>query len=138
MTRNSRLYGVRNGQLGTIEKIDEKRKVLQVKLDSGSKANIPLKEYEHVKLGYAVTTHKAQGMTAKNSYVLAGGPMQDRELSYVQLSRAKEKTKIYIDKAEAGENLANLSKLVEKSRQKEMALDVLAKASKPQILRRNL
>ena len=120
MTRNSRLYGVRNGQLGTIEKIDTAKKSMKVVLDSGKKTDLPLAEYEHVKLGYAVTTHKAQGITADNVYVLAGGGMQDRELSYVQLSRAKDTTRIYIDKAEAGENLEQISKSMEKSRQKGM------------------
>lgn len=138
MTRNSRLYGVRNGQLGTIEKIDEKKNSIKVKLDSGSKVRLPLAEYEHVKLGYAVTTHKAQGMTAENVYVLAGGSMQDRELSYVQLSRAKNQTKIYIDQAEAGENLSGIAKSMQKSRQKGMALNVLAKAGKARQLGRSI
>lgn len=69
-------------------------------------------------------------MTAKNTYILAGGSMQDREMSYVQVSRAKGKTQIYTDKLEAGENLTALSKQMSKSRQKDLATDVLNKVKR--------
>lgn len=124
-TRNSRAYGVRNGQLATVESVDSRSKSLKAKLDNGEKVNISLSDYDHVKLGYAVTTHKSQGMTAQNTYILAGGPMQDREMSYVQVSRAKGKTRIYTDKVEAGENLTVISRQMSKSRQKDLASDVL-------------
>ena len=123
-TRNSRLHGVRNGQLGTIEALDGPKNSLTAKLDNGQKVKINIGDYEHIKLGYAVTTHKSQGMTAKNTYVLAGGPMQDRELSYVQVSRAKGTTQIYTDKIEAGENLTSLSRQMATSRQKDLAIAV--------------
>ena len=123
-TRNSRLHGVRNGQLGTIEALDGPKNSLTAKLDNGQKVKINIGDYEHIKLGYAVTTHKSQGMTAKNTYVLAGGPMQDRELSYVQVSRAKGMTQIYTDKIEAGENLTSLSRQMATSRQKDLAIAV--------------
>jgi len=130
-TRNSRHYGVRNGQLATITSIDQSKQQLEAKLDSGQNVSIDLKHYEHIKLGYAVTTHKAQGMTAKNAYVLAGGAMQDRELSYVQVSRAKLSTRIYTDKIEAGEKLSSLSQQMSKSRQKTLASDLLPEMPRP-------
>jgi Ti-type conjugative transfer relaxase TraA len=121
--RNSRLYDVRNGELGTIKTVDESGK-LTVEVESGRKVKFALDEYEHVRLGYAVTTHKAQGITVENAYVLAGGSMQDRELSYVQISRARDNTHLYIDKLEAGENLKEMVLTMEHSRAKELALDV--------------
>ena len=129
-TRNSREYGVRNGNLATVEKVNTAKNQLSAKLDNGKKVKINLKDYEHVKLGYAVTTHKSQGMTAKNTYILAGGAMQDREMSYVQVSRASKKTQIYTDKIEAGENLTSLSRQMGKSRQKDLASDLLDKAKR--------
>ena len=56
--------------------------------------------------------------------------MQDREMRYVQVSRAKGKTQIYTDNLEAGENLTALSKQMSKSRQKDLASDVLAKVKR--------
>ncbi|MGV2342204.1 MAG UNVERIFIED_CONTAM: hypothetical protein LVR18_52330 [Planctomycetaceae bacterium] len=35
-------------------------------------------------LGYAATTHKMQGNTVSNSFLLLGGTMTSRELAYVQ------------------------------------------------------
>ena len=54
-----------------------------VRLDDSQRVTLNLKDYQDVKLGYALTTHKAQGATVDHSYVLVGGRMQGRELSYV-------------------------------------------------------
>ena len=122
-TRNSRVYGVKNGSLGTVLTADAFRETLTARLDgSGDEVTVPLSRYQAVKLGYAVTTHKAQGITVENAFVLAGGAMQDRELSYVQLSRTRGETRLYTDRAEAGEGLADLSRQMSNSRQKELAL----------------
>lgn len=132
-SRNSRVHGVRNGQLATVESVDVARNRLKARLDNGKQVNISLEDYDHIKLGYAVTTHKSQGMTAKNTYILAGGAMQDREMSYVQVSRAKGKTQIYTDKIEAGDNLTSLSRQMSKSRQKDLASDVLSKVKRQEM-----
>jgi ATP-dependent exoDNAse (exonuclease V) alpha subunit len=124
-TRNSKRYGVENGCLGTVAGVDTARQMLTVKLDKGKAVLIPAKEYEHVRLGYAVTTHKSQGATTENAYVLLGGPTQDRELSYVQASRARGTTRFFLDKLEAGEDLRELCKQLERSRQKDLAHDLL-------------
>ena len=123
--RNSRMHRVRNGHLGTVQDVDAKRGELVVTLDSSSTVRFSVKEYDHIRLGYAVTTHKAQGMTAQNSYILAGGPMQDRELSYVQVSRAQGETKLYTDQLSAGDKLRDLAHQMNKSRQKELAASLL-------------
>jgi ATP-dependent exoDNAse (exonuclease V) alpha subunit len=115
------LHGVRNGNLGTIERIEPTTRTIHARLDDGKSVRFSLNDYEHVRLGYAVTTHKSQGMTAKNAYILAGGAMQDRELSYVQVSRAKELTRIYTDKVEAGDKVQELARRMSVSRQKDLA-----------------
>jgi molybdopterin converting factor small subunit len=51
--------------------------------------------------------------------------MQDRELSYVQMSRSKGQTKIYTERAEVGDTVAELSKMMSRSRQKELAQDII-------------
>ncbi|MCB1131260.1 MAG: DUF2791 family P-loop domain-containing protein [Verrucomicrobiae bacterium] len=120
-TRNHRGLGVKNGDLGTVRVVDEQLGTLSVDLDSGQSRTFSVKSYEHVKLGYAVTTHKAQGMTATNAFILTDEAMQDRELSYVQASRAKLETRIFTTKMEAGDELADLAKRMTKSHEKELA-----------------
>ena len=120
-TRNSKKYGVNNGDLGTVRDFEPITKHLIVKLDSGERVEVPTLVYKDISLGYAITTHKGQGKTVDNAFVLAGGSMQDRELSYVQMSRSRDETKIYIEKSDAGETLTELSKQMNNSRQKEMA-----------------
>jgi len=122
-TRNSRLYGVRNGSLGTLESVGD-GEALRVRLDSGEWRTIPVEQYPHLRLGYAVTTHKAQGVTASSVYVLAGGPLQDRELAYVQASRSRGATRLYIDRAAAGDTVAQLARQMSVSHQKELAVAV--------------
>lgn len=51
--------------------------------------------------------------------------MQDRELAYVQASRARGETRIYIDRLEAGHTLAALSQRMNVSHQKELASSLL-------------
>jgi hypothetical protein len=60
-----------------------------------------------------------------HAYVLAGGAMTDRELAYVQLSRSRRSTRIYVDRAELGENFADLARAMTKSRQHTLAHDVV-------------
>ncbi len=120
-TRNSKKYGVNNGDLGTVRGIEPVTRHLIVKLDSGERVSIPTAVYQHIDLGYAITTHKGQGKTVDNTFVLAGGSMQDRELAYVQMSRSRHDTKIYIERADAGDTISELSKQMNRSRQKEMA-----------------
>lgn len=120
-TRNSRLYGVKNGSLGTVASVDADKELVCVSLDSEERTTISLKDYDHLKLGYAVTTHKAQGITTEKAFVLLGGSMQDREVSYVQGSRAKTETRFYAEANEAGDDVEELVKTMTKSRQKCLA-----------------
>lgn len=126
--KNSKRLGVRNGDLGTIIGINPNGNEIAIELDRETKLPqpiiIPLKDYDHVSLGYAMTTHKAQGMTAENTYILLG-EMQDRELSYVQFSRARGTTRAYTNEVEAGENMELLVAAMERSRAKDLAHDVM-------------
>lgn len=124
-TKNSKALDVQNGSLGTVIDLKPKQEVAIVKLDDGPTVQVPLKTYNSVQLGYAVTTHKGQGTTVDNAYILAGGSMQDRELSYVQASRARESTRFYIDRHEAGKELSQLTKQMEKSREKVLAHEII-------------
>lgn len=122
-TRNDSYMGVKNGQNGTVMAVTGR--FLKVQLDNGERKDIDTASYEHLKLGYAMTTHKAQGDTRQQNFVLVGGSMQDRELSYVQLSRTRDKTFLFTDRLEAGDELARLARGMARSRQKELAATFL-------------
>lgn len=120
--KNSKLYGVNNGTLGTVEAVRTfGRKRLTIRVD-GAKDRIvvPLADYPHVRLGYAATTHKAQSATTTNTFVLVSGSQQGREMTYVEASRARGDTLFYVHQDDARQ----LSHLVDRSRKKVMATDI--------------
>jgi len=134
-TKRSRELGLENGWTGTVLSVNRLRKRIAAKLDNGKRVVIPLNRYKHkrglhkgecaVRLGYATTTHKGQGATVDKAYVLAGGYMQHREITYVQISRARQETRLYTDEAEAGKDLKNLAQRMNISRAKDLAHDVI-------------
>jgi hypothetical protein len=56
--------------------------------------------------------------------------MQDRALSYVQMSRSRAQTRLYTERAEVVDTVAELSKTMRRSRQKELAQDLVAEQQK--------
>lgn len=118
-TSYQKSLGLCNGDIGTIREVNVARNRMTVKLDSGELKTVPLNRYTSIELAYAVTTHRAQGKTVDNAYVLPGDSMQDRELTYVQMSRARGTTRVYatFDQMNAGD----LATMMSRSNQKEMA-----------------
>lgn len=123
--RNQKTIGVDNGDLGTVVAVSSKRGMISVKLDRGQQVLVKLSQYTDLSLGYAVTTHKAQGMTVEEAFVLVGGGMQTRELSYVQGTRARKETRLYTSELVAGESCRDLAASMSLSRRKEMACDLI-------------
>jgi len=115
--RNSPTLGICNGDLGTVSGIAGN--TLNVTLDSGQCVTVNAGGYEHLRLGYALTTHKAQGMTTEHSYILTGGSMTDRELSYVQASRARGTTRWYVS-----DELSSVLPQMRRSHEKHAALSL--------------
>jgi hypothetical protein len=50
--------------------------------------------------------------------------MQDRESTYVQASRAREETRLYVDRVSAGEEFSSMLRSMERSRAKDLAIDI--------------
>jgi Ti-type conjugative transfer relaxase TraA len=92
--RNEKTLGVKNGSLGTVERLEHG--VLQIRLDgeAGTRVAVDTKFYQHLDYGYATTVHKAQGTTVDRTYVLAT-PHFDRHTSYVALSRHREAATVF-------------------------------------------
>jgi len=90
--RNERSLGVKNGTLGTVERIESHRGVatsLTVRLDDGRQVSFDLKDYAHFDHGYASTIHKSQGVTVDRAHVLATDGL-DRHGAYVAMSRHRD------------------------------------------------
>jgi conjugative relaxase-like TrwC/TraI family protein len=126
-TQNSRKYNVDNGTMGAIDSIDLLRRTMTVRLDAeqGKRARyvtISYRKYKEIDLAYAITTHKGQGMTVNRAFLLAGGAMTNREMTYVQASRARHETRIYCDAFEAGPELTTLTRAMNRSEPKELAI----------------
>lgn len=131
--RNDKTLGVKNGSLGTIERIE--RGVLQVKLEGPGDTRIAVdtKFYKHLDHGYAATVHKAQGTTVDRTYVLAT-PHFDRHTSYVALSRHRDAATVFYAAddfggcrvgATAADVKAKFTEALSRARPKELAHDYL-------------
>ena len=120
--RNDLGLSVKNGTLGMVIACQSTadHPGVTVQIDGGKKISVPLDQYSHVDLGYALTVHKAQGTTIDgNVYVMASEVMTDREWSYVALSRAKGTTRIYT----SGIDDARLQRDMQRSHRKDTSLD---------------
>lgn len=121
--KNDKRVGVKNGQLGTVENVerDGEHHRLSVRGDDGKLATFSTRDYDRLDHGYATTVHKAQGVTVDRAYVLTG-KMHDRELSYVSMSRSRQKTRLYID-AGKYKSAAAVARQMNQSHQKGTTLD---------------
>lgn len=116
---------VNNGDMATIESIERTPlgKALVVTLDEGGTRRLDLGAYPAVRHGYAITVHAAQGQTfGRDTYVLLGSQLQDRELTYVQGSRSVQRTHFFADHSFDADRLVCA---IENSRQKSTATDEL-------------
>ncbi|NLT06672.1 MAG: relaxase domain-containing protein [Solirubrobacterales bacterium] len=89
---------LRNGNRATVTRIDHQAGTLTVQLDTGPTVTLP-DDYltdGHVDHGYALTIHKAQGMTTQRTFVLAS-PDLARELGYVAASRHTDEARFYVN-----------------------------------------
>ncbi len=119
MTRNNKKMQIQNGDVGTVESIDNEQQRLSVKFDKGKTIEIAIDQYDHVDHGYAVTTHKSQGATVDRAFVLSHESLSGREWSYVAASRAREETTIYADE----ETLIDLNVAMSRSDAKDFSQD---------------
>jgi conjugative relaxase-like TrwC/TraI family protein len=97
--------GVANGSRGTISTLDPQERILTIRLDSnnGQEITVPRSYLDgrsrgernrRVDLAYATTGHRAQGLTRGRALVRLTGT-EDVNWLYVQLSRARQDTRLY-------------------------------------------
>ncbi|MDY7576547.1 AAA family ATPase [Actimicrobium sp. CCI2.3] len=91
-TRNDREMNVKNGTTGVVQSINESG-FMQVKVNGGSVVTVRTDD-ANIDYGYAVTTHKSQGMTVDKCLVLASPGMR-AENAYVAMTRHKSEVELY-------------------------------------------
>lgn len=127
--KNQRMLGITNGDVGTLKKIQINQdghwqfqveradsKIIEFSLTNDENIKSAYTAIDHA---YAISVHKAQGMTVDQAFVLSSEIMMDREWSYVAVSRAREQTHFYC----SGEIETQLEVKMGRSRQKDTSLD---------------
>src|SRR4051812_13200905 len=141
--RNERSMGVKNGTLGTLERLEGSS--LRVRLDDQRAVRFDLKDYAHVDHGYAATIHKAQGVTVDRAHVLASSHL-DRHAAYVGLTRHREGVELHWAREDVRDR-AGLERVLSRERAKDTTLDYqtgfagrrgidMSKAATPEMVKR--
>lgn len=96
---NDKRNGIFNGTTGTIEDMFVDKHgdyTIRIKKDEDNKyVNINLSKYSDIESSYAISTHKSQGQTVNNTYVLCSENMTDKEWGYVAGSRHRNQCDLY-------------------------------------------
>jgi conjugative relaxase-like TrwC/TraI family protein len=92
--RNDRSLGVLNGTVGKLEGRGRRGVIVQTS-DGIRTLPVAYLEAGHLGHAYAMTVHKAQGITVRRAFVLATEELS-RESAYVAMSRATESTELFV------------------------------------------
>lgn len=102
--QNDKNMGVQNGQTGFLEKIEGN--VLTIRCgdkDKPQMVTVDVEKYNYIDHGYAMTTHKAQGITENRAIInldTSQKMLNSRNSYYVDISRARYEVKIFTDNKE--------------------------------------
>jgi conjugative relaxase-like TrwC/TraI family protein len=96
VTVNDYAHGLLNGTRGTVTALRHEQEGVTVRLDDGRHLELDSDYLErgHLRYGYALTAHKAQGTTVDVS-LLWGTQALSRETGYVALSRGRQANYLY-------------------------------------------
>ena len=112
---------IANHQHGTITRLDARQ--IEVRFENGRKVSMPLADARKVDLGYASTSHAAQGSTVDRVIVNIDShrspELVNERQCYVSLSRARLDARIYTDDVE------RMRRAVARTQEKELALDLV-------------
>jgi len=94
--RNDRRLGVTNGTRAQVTGVDPDNRTVTVETRDGRIVMLPGEYIDagYLTHGYALTAHKAQGITVDRAFVL-GSERMYREAGYTSLSRATQRTDLY-------------------------------------------
>lgn len=135
---NDRRAGIVNGARGEVTSVNDERRSLTVRLQSGQSVVLEAAYLDegHLDHGYALTAHAAQGATVDRAFVLGSDDLY-REWGYTALTRHRDEARFYLVspgsierslpglEPERDELLEDLNDMLGQSRQKSLAIDVL-------------
>ena len=122
--RNDRGLNVKNGTLGTVERVGQGRMAVRLDGADGRTIAFDLKDYAHIDHGYASTVHKAQGVTVDKARVLAS-PFMDRHAAYVSMTRHREAMTLHFGRDDFADD-RQLARKLGRDRAKDSTLDYQA------------
>ncbi len=99
--QNDLKLGVMNGTKGIVRGIEGER--FTVDCGEGKLVQFDIGQYRWIEHGYCLTTFKSQGMTVKRALINMSSKdrlLNSRNAYYVDLSRAKMESKLYMDSRE--------------------------------------
>lgn len=109
--KNDPRLGILNGDLATVVAVDSDAGTLTVRLDRDSEPKAIPDQYlgeGQVDYGYALTGHKAQGITVDHTFAVIGDA-GNREWGYVALSRGRDTNRAYLLPPDTPEQCTHLS-----------------------------
>ena len=123
-TKNDKRMGVKNGTTGTLEKATGGRLIVVLDGEKPRRVEVDLATYRNLNYGYALTVHKAQGVTVDTAHVLAGRTM-DRHSAYVAMSRHRDGMTLHYGRDDI-KNIDAAGRILSRNRPKESTLDYFA------------
>ena len=123
--RNDRRIGVMNGTQGTIAGMQEGN--LLVDIHDGRRLEIPARYAAegHLTHGYAMTVHKAQGMTCEVSLVLGDDSLY-AEAGYTSITRGRFRNHVYVIAGhDPDDPVAEVRRALDRSAAKQTAIEQL-------------
>ena len=110
-------------ECGTVLAVDVERSELAATMDDGRIQRFGPEEIDsdHLAHSYAITVHRSQGATVGRAHVLEDGG--GRELAYVKMSRARERSNVYVVADSPEQAADDLSRSWSESRRIGWAID---------------
>jgi len=131
-TETKKSLGLVKSEFATVARLDRLTQKVTVQIDGQEKAvTFSLEKFNALRLGYACTVHRSQATTVEHTFVLFGGGMQSREMTYVQLSRARGECHLFTDRQSAP-CLSDLERSVRRSDEKSAAHTIAREAERRQ------
>ena len=95
---------VENGTRAQVTRARGRKVALRTEEPQPREVTVDTRRFSDLRLAYTQHVHKAQGATIDRALVLTGGWQTDRESAYVALTRARERTDLYISREDLGED----------------------------------
>jgi ATP-dependent exoDNAse (exonuclease V) alpha subunit len=130
--RNRPGLGVLNGDVGTVTAVDQRSGAMTVELDRDHQPRVLPSWYldqGDVGYGYALTGHKAQGVTTGHTFTVVTGNAE-REWLYVAMSRGRHTNTLYLAAHEGIELCGHVAHPARRDRIEELAMSLAHRATR--------